>query len=229
VHGERGAEELSLEGERTGPILHRSQRDVVVSALLEGIADGTLAPGMKLTVSNLAGQLDVSSATIREALGALNALHLIDEHPNRPARVVTPTPRWYVAMAAECVGLSIAAADLGIALATPQQRADFCLCAEKSRRAWRESDDQYLASVSLWELIQLLANYSTNRYLADLHAQKRHALAFGLKHLSQPRNANMLIATIDALTVAVQAGDRDEGVDIVRDLYAFVIGPFVEV
>ncbi|MFJ4222979.1 GntR family transcriptional regulator [Microbacterium sp. NPDC089695] len=211
------------------PIHSLSQRDVVVDAFLAAIDNGTLAPGEKLTVSTLAKQFGVAAATVREALAALNTLNLVEEQPNRPSRIVTPTPKWYVAMAAECAGLSIAATDLGIANATDEEREAFADHAARARAAWMAPTvDQLSASAAVWDLIQLLADWSGNRHIARLHEEKRHALAFGIAHLTRPRNAKMLISAVEALSVAVRMGDRDEGVDIVRDLYAFVTVPFLE-
>jgi DNA-binding GntR family transcriptional regulator len=220
----------SLDAETPPPIIHRSQRDVVVDAFLQAIDDGTLAPGDKMVVSKLATEFGVAAATVREALAALKTLNLIEEQMNKPSRIVTPTPKWYIAMAAECAGISVVATDLGIAYATDAQREAFAAAAAQARAAWMsDSIDQFAASAAVWDLIQLLADYSKNRYIAELHEEKRHALAFGIKHLSQPRNPTMLISAVEALSVAVRMADRDEGVDIVRDLYAFVTIPFAEV
>ncbi|MCS3442188.1 GntR family transcriptional regulator [Microbacterium phyllosphaerae] len=211
------------------PIRMPSQRDSVVEEFLKAIDTGALGPGAKLTVSALAKQFGVSAATVREALASLRTLNLIEEQINKPSRIVTPTAKWYIAMAAECVGLSIAATDLGVANATTAERETFAAAAASARAAWMASElDQFSAAAAVWDLLQLLAVYSRNRYLVELHQEKRHALAFGIKHLTQPRNPAMLISAVEALSVAVRMGDRDEAVDIVRDLYAFVTVPFAD-
>lgn len=210
-------------------VLSHSQRDLIVSALLDALETGQLAAGDKLVASTLATQFDVAAATVREALIRLHSLNVVDERNNRPSCIVTPTRKWYVAIAAECAGLSVAATDLGIAGADEDQRARFAAAAAAARELWAAPHvDQFAASTAVWNLLQLLAEYSGNEHLAAMHAEKRHALAFGIRHLGHPRNTGMLVTAIEALNVAVASGDRDEGVDIVRDLYAFVTVPFLE-
>lgn len=210
-------------------ILLRSQRDMVVDALLRAVAAGHLDPGEQLTVSTLATELGVAAATMREALGVLKALNLLEERSNRPSRIVTPTAKWYVARVAECAGISAVAVDLGVAFATTEERQAFADLATRARDVWAgEGVEQFTAAGVVWDLFQFLADSSQNRYIAELHAEKRHALAFGMKHLTQPRKPATIISAVEGLSVAVAGGDRDEGVEIVRDLYAYVLLPFVE-
>lgn len=201
-----------------------SRADAVVDSLAHSIESGELAPGDPLSVTALVQRLNVAAGTVRSALGALEAMHLIDHRLNRASVVVTPTPAWFVAVAAECSGLSIAAADLGIALATDAQVAEFAASAATVRQLWETDDnDQVVGAEGLWELLDLLAVFSRNRYLSALHASKRPALVLGIRSLSRPRNPAMLRSVVDALVAAARDRDRLEATDLVRDLYTFVV------
>ena len=137
---------------------------------------------------------------------------------------MTPTPAWFVAVAAECSGLSIAAADLGIAHATEAQVTEFAARAATVRELWETDDkDQVVGAEGLWELLDLLAVFSRNRYLSALHASKRPALVLGIRSLSRPRNPAMLRSVVDVLVAAARDRDRLEATDLVRDLYTFVV------
>lgn len=206
-----------------------SRTDAVVDSLAWSIASGELVPGEALSVSDLSRRLTVAAATVRSALGALEAMHLVEHRPNRASVVVTPTPAWFVAVAAECSGLSIAAADLGIARATDEQIAAFTRRAAQVSVLWAgEGESQLPGAEGLWGLLDLLAEYSRNPYLRDLHAAKRTTFVFGIRSLSRPRNRAMLRSVVDALVAAAHDRDRLEATDIVRDLYTFVVDGVTE-
>lgn len=204
--------------------LFTSRADAVVDSLAQSIESGELAPGDPLSVTALVQRLNVAAGTVRSALGALEAMHLIDHRLNRASVVVTPTPAWFVAVAAECSGLSIAAADLGIAHATEAQVTEFAARAATVRELWETDDnDQVVGAEGLWELLDLLAVFSRNRYLSALHTSKRPALVLGIRSLSRPRNPAMLRSVVDVLVAAARDRDRLEATDLVRDLYTFVV------
>lgn len=206
-----------------------SRADAVVDSLARSIVSGELAPGEPLSVSDLAQRLAVAPATVRSALGALEAMHLIEPRFNRASIVTTPTPAWFVAVAAECSGLSVAAADLGIARSTDADIAVFVARAGEVAALWTDDDaDQIAGAEGLWDLLDLLAEFSRNPYLASLHAAKRRALVFGIRSLSRSRNPAMLRSVVDALVAAARDRDRMEAIDIVRDLYTFVVDGVIE-
>lgn len=209
--------------------LIRSRVDAVVDSLASSIESGELGPGDSLSVTALAQRLDVAAATVRSALTVLDAKHLVEHRPNRASVVVRPSPSWFVAVAAECSGLSIAAADLGVVAATDAQVEAFSRRATEVAGLWSTGDqDQVVGAEGLWELLHLLAEFSRNPYLVDLHASKRTALVLGIRSLSRSRNPAMLRSAVDALAAAVSSRDRHEAVDIVRDLFIFVIDGVTE-
>ncbi|WP_435748907.1 GntR family transcriptional regulator [Microbacterium sp. PMB16] len=202
----------------------RSRSDAVVEALTAAIESGDLAAGDPLSVSALTQRLSVSAATVRSALGVLDGMHLIEHRLNRASAVISPTPSWFVAVVAECSGLSVVGAERGIARASDEQIAAFVAGAARATALWdREEHDQIFGAEALWHLLDLLAAFSGNPYLSSLHASKRAALVLGIRSLSRPRNPVMLRSAVDALVRAVSARDRAEASDIVRDLYTFVV------
>lgn len=206
-----------------------SRVDAVVDSLARSILTGELPPGDPLSVAALVRRLSVAAATVRAALSDLESMHLIEPRFNRASVVTTPTPAWFVAVAAECVGLSTAAADLGLAHATDAEIAAFLRRADEVAELWGHADkDQNIGAEGLWSLLDLLAEFSRNEHLRALHAAKRPALLFGIRSLSRSRNPAMLRSVVDALMVAARERDRMEAVDIVRDLYAFVVDGVTE-
>jgi DNA-binding GntR family transcriptional regulator len=63
----------------------------MVRALADRIVTGALRPGEKLDEVSLAGQFEVSRTPVREALGHLSAMGLVDRRPNRGAIVAVVT------------------------------------------------------------------------------------------------------------------------------------------
>jgi DNA-binding GntR family transcriptional regulator len=65
------------------PVRHRTLRSNVVQTLREAIQQHRLAPGMRLSDSELAAQLGVSHSTVREALHQLTHERLVVNAPHR--------------------------------------------------------------------------------------------------------------------------------------------------
>jgi DNA-binding GntR family transcriptional regulator len=65
--------------------------DAVKERLLEGILDGTYAPGSRIVETRVARQLGTSQAPVREALRDLEALGVVEISPFRGARVRRPS------------------------------------------------------------------------------------------------------------------------------------------
>src|SRR5262245_33180385 len=63
----------------------------MVRAIADRSLPGVLRPGEKLDEVSLAGQFQVSRTPVREALGQLSAMGLVDRRPNRGAIVAVVT------------------------------------------------------------------------------------------------------------------------------------------
>jgi DNA-binding GntR family transcriptional regulator len=72
----------------TPPILHRKKADLVYEYLREQIINGTYAPGRRMTLADLAGELGLSHMPVREALLRLEREGLLVSEPHKGMRVV---------------------------------------------------------------------------------------------------------------------------------------------
>jgi len=68
--------------------------DQMVRAIGDRIVTGYLRPGEKLDEASLAARFDVSRTPVREALGQLSAMGLVERRPNRGARRATRATCW---------------------------------------------------------------------------------------------------------------------------------------
>ena len=68
------------------PILHRKKADLVYEYLREQIINGTYAPGRRMTLADLSGELGLSHMPVREALLRLEREGLLVSEPHRYAR-----------------------------------------------------------------------------------------------------------------------------------------------
>ncbi len=74
--------------ETKGTVGHRTMAEAALARLREAIVLGELAPGAPLPLAELARALGMSSSPVREAVGRLEALGLVERVPHRLARVV---------------------------------------------------------------------------------------------------------------------------------------------
>lgn len=72
----------------TSPIMHRKKADLVYEYLREQIINGTYAPGRRMTLADLSGELGLSHMPVREALLKLEREGLLVSEPHKGMRVV---------------------------------------------------------------------------------------------------------------------------------------------
>lgn len=72
--------------------------DQMVRAIADRIVTGQLRPGEKLDEASLAASFEVSRTPVREALGQLSAMGLVDRRPNRGAIVTVVTQEHLLSM-----------------------------------------------------------------------------------------------------------------------------------
>lgn len=72
--------------------------DQMVRAISDRIVTGFLRPGEKLDEASLAARFDVSRTPVREALGRLSAMGLVERRPNRGATVAVVTQEHLASM-----------------------------------------------------------------------------------------------------------------------------------
>ena len=71
----------------------RRYSDQVKKLVIERISDGTYKPGDRLVELQLSRELSISLAPVREALGNLAALKIVDRQPYRVARIRKLSPK----------------------------------------------------------------------------------------------------------------------------------------
>ncbi|WP_214409076.1 GntR family transcriptional regulator [Sphaerisporangium fuscum] len=69
------------------PVVRSPLRDQIRQVVLDGLINGRWEPGHRVVERQLAAELGVSQAPVREALRELEMLRLIESSPNRGARV----------------------------------------------------------------------------------------------------------------------------------------------
>ena len=72
--------------------------DQMVRAIGDRIVTGFLRPGEKLDEASLAARFDVSRTPVREAIGQLSAMGLVERRPNRGAIVAVVTQEHLASM-----------------------------------------------------------------------------------------------------------------------------------
>ena len=112
------------------PVASVSRREAVVAQIRRGIVVGALRPGDKLTELSLAADLQVSRATVREALGQLAREGLVVSEPYRGLRVADLDAAALRDLARTRAALDVLAAE-GILADPTGVRLDAV------RRAWR--------------------------------------------------------------------------------------------
>jgi DNA-binding GntR family transcriptional regulator len=113
------------------PVASVSRREAVLAQIRRGIVVGALRPGDKLTELSLAADLQVSRATVREALGQLAREGLVVAEPYRGLRVADLDTSALRDLARTRTSLDLLAAE-GI-LADPTGRR-----LDAVRRAWAD-------------------------------------------------------------------------------------------
>lgn len=80
--------DATLRKPATSPILHRKKADLVYEYLREQIINGTYAPGRRMTLADLSGELGLSHMPVREALLKLEREGLLVSEAHKGMRVV---------------------------------------------------------------------------------------------------------------------------------------------
>lgn len=97
--------------------------DQMVRAIADEILTGTLRPGDRLDEMSLAERYGVSRTPVRDALGQLSAMGLVDRRPNRGAIVMVMTQEHLASMFEGMAELEAICARLSAERMTPAERA----------------------------------------------------------------------------------------------------------
>lgn len=108
--------------------------DQMVRAIADHIVTGGLQPGAKLDEVSLAARFEVSRTPVREALGRLSAMGLVDRRPNRGAIVAVVTQDHLASMFESMAELEGICARLSAERMTAQERRQLELEHQTSAR-----------------------------------------------------------------------------------------------
>jgi DNA-binding GntR family transcriptional regulator len=98
--------------------------DQMVRAIADQIVTGVIRPGDRLDEASLAASFEVSRTPVREALGQLSAMGLVDRRPNRGASVAVVPHEHLASMFESMAELEGICARLSAERMTPAERHD---------------------------------------------------------------------------------------------------------
>jgi DNA-binding GntR family transcriptional regulator len=189
--------------------------DQVRERLLERILDGRYPPDARIVETQVARELGVSQAPVREALRGLEALGVVEILPFRGARVRRPSRHEILEAYAVRAALETLAARLGVPRMTDMDLAGLTALAEAMQTAARARDDRAVAEADarfharivelagngtlerLWQSLEpfsrtyltLIVPGADAQWSADLHAPILAAL--------QRRDAEAVVGALD--------------------------------
>lgn len=185
------------------------RREVVVEAIKNDFRSGALVPGTRLTERGLCERFDVSRTTVREALRALEADGLIALIPNAGPVVSELTgdeaAQIYLARAA-LEGLMAASFVVNSTRAHLQELMDW-----KERFATAVSARDVSGMVSaIGQFYAVLTRGASSSVLErQLDALYLRTTALRMTSLAQPGRAELSLAEVEELYLALQRRDAD--------------------
>jgi len=179
----------------------------LVRAIADDIVSGKLDPGTRLDETSLAQRYEVSRTPVREALGQLGAIGLIDRRPNRGAVVAVLSDEHLTSMFEAMTELEAICARLSAERMTTTERNQLDgLHQGAMRLVHRGAEDEY--SLHNTEFHTRLYNGCHNTHIYELVSQTRSRLAPFRR--AQFRIAGRLAKSWDehdAIVTAILRGD----------------------
>lgn len=115
--------------------------DVMVRAIADRIVTGVMRPGEKLDEVSLARRYDVSRTPVREALGQLAAMGLVERRPNRGAIVAMVSPAHLASMFESMAELEAICARFSAVRMSAQERRGLEIEHRAAARLVQRGDD----------------------------------------------------------------------------------------
>lgn len=191
-----------------------SSVELVLNQLLEGIRQGRYVPGQRLVAGDVAKELSVSRAPVREAIHVLAGEGVVELTPNQGARIVRLTPMDLIhgMLMLKAVGA------LGIEYACPQMSKPANRSAVKSmaKQVFEagESRQPYPWFTGLIELHRLFNTISENPYLNQQVFGRLHLVYFNraLSEKLPGRHWEKYVANYHQIVDLVLEGDARKAV-----------------
>ena len=181
--------------------------ELVVRAIADDIVSGRLAPGERLAETSLAQRYEVSRTPVREALGQLSGIGLIDRRPNRGAIVASLTDERLNSMFEAMTELEAICARLSAGRMTSQERQQLDAIHQGAARLVHLGDEEGYALHNTEFHTRLYAG-AHNVHIYELVSLTRSRLApFRRAQFRIPGRLAKSWDEHDAIVTAVLRGD----------------------
>ena len=187
---------------RTGKTVESLMR-----AIADDIVSGRLLPGVRLDESSLAQRYDVSRTPVREALGQLGAIGLIDRRPNRGAVVAVLSDDHLASMFEAMTELEAICARLAAGRMTAAERQELDAIHQAAARLVHSGGEEDYA-VHNTDFHSRLYAGAHNPHLFELVSLTRSRLApFRRAQFRIPGRLSKSWSEHDAIVTAILRGD----------------------
>jgi DNA-binding GntR family transcriptional regulator len=196
------------------------QRQTAAQQVADGLAarilDGAFGAGDRLRESAIAAELGVARNTVREAVRILELSGLVRHEVNRGAVVISPTPEKVADLYAARERLETAAAARA---PRPEHLAELRAAYERLEQAARTHEASRIVQVDLEFHSAIVAMHDSTRldaFYRELMVELRFylmVLSVADREYEQPED---LLVEHKEILMAIESGDRDAAVDLVR-------------
>ena len=196
--------------------------DQMVRAIGDRIVTGFLRPGEKLDETSLAARFDVSRTPVREALGQLSAMGLVERRPNRGAIVAVVTHEHLASMFESMAELGAICARFSAERMTSSERRTFEIEHQASARLVQlgaEEDYEYFNT----EFHSRLYRGAHSTHICEMTVMTRSRLApFRRAQFMLPGRLAKSWQEHDAIVTAIMRGDGAAAGKAARDHVSIV-------
>ncbi|HKP14963.1 MAG TPA: GntR family transcriptional regulator [Gemmatimonadaceae bacterium] len=199
----------------TAPTDRRPRADVVYDALLDQLTDGSLPPGVPLSINALARDFAVSPTPVREALSRLALSGLVTRVPPRGYQttpLMEPVDIQRLGEARLLIEASLV--ELAVQRNRPRVVADLEACLAEQRR---EGDSASRHRRTGEEFHRILATAADNRFLLESYTVLGgHIERFRVQSATGSYDHIAAVAEHEAILDAVRRGDARGAGDAMR-------------
>lgn len=196
--------------------------DQMVRAIGDRIVTGFLRPGEKLDEASLAARFDVSRTPVREALGQLSAMGLVERRPNRGAIVAVVTQEHLASMFESMAELEAICARFSAERMTSSERRALEIEHQGSARLVQlraEEDYEYFNT----EFHTRLYRGAHNAHIYEMTVMTRSRLApFRRAQFMLPGRLAKSWQEHDAIVTAIMRGDGAAAGNAAKDHVSIV-------
>jgi DNA-binding GntR family transcriptional regulator len=183
-------------------LLRNVLADTIKDRLLQGIMNGSYPPGSRIVETQLARELDISQAPVREALRGLEALGVVEITPFRGARVRWPTRHELIEAYVVRSELEALGARLAMRRMTDADLDELLEYQSKMQKAAREGDGHAVATADAsfhGRMIELAGNATLERVWRSLEPFSRTYLTLVAPGADPQWSADLHEPILDAL------------------------------